>query len=172
MPIITAIHDTLVTVTTGERVEIDQGANLIVQGFGILVGALLAREPNYDGIQYWAVGEGQGTSWDSLTPAQRAAKSLYSLTDLYSEISRVEVVTVYLDANDIEVPGPTNKIEVRAVFGPTVSGALREFGLFGGNATSTLGSGIMIDHKSHAAIHLNEDSALEQVLLRAIRITL
>lgn len=171
MPIITAIRDTLITVTTGERQEIVQGTNLIVQGFGVLVAALLAQEQGYEGIQYWAVGQGQAT-WDSLTPPQRAAKSLYSLTALYDEIARVEVVTVYLDANDLEVPGPTNKIEVRAVFGPTVSGALREFGLFGGNATTTLGSGILIDHKAHAIISLNEDSALEQVLLRAIRITL
>lgn len=167
----TEIIDTLINAQTGERQVIHQGKNALTVGYGLLVAGLLANESTYTGLKYFAIGQGEGVSWDSLTTSQRQAKSLFSLTQLYDEIARVEVAIVYLDENNLEVPGPTNKIEIRGAFSSEISGSVREFGIFGGDATETADSGVMIDHKAHGLISLNEDSALEQILLRAVRIT-
>lgn len=175
----TSLHDTLVNVTTGEKEIVHNGqSNLIVIGFGLLVATLLKGAHNHSfPIKYWAVGEGEGDFWDDLTVNQRQSKSLFSLTGLYNETFRVETTNVFIDANDNEMPSgpldpPTNRLEIRAIFGPDVIGALREFGIFGGAATATLGTGLMIDHKAHQVIHINETVGFQNVLIRALRLTL
>lgn len=172
----THLYDTLVNTQTGERHIIHDGqSNLIVIGFGLLVASLLkGGVGNSFPIKYWAVGEGEGDFWDDLTVNQRQSKSLFTLTELYNETFRVATTNVFIDENDDEVPDdpPTNRVEVRAVFGSEVIGSLREFGLFGGAATATLGTGILIDHKSHQVINVGETSGLANVLIRALRLTL
>ena len=171
----TRLYDTLVNKETGEKKVIHSGdSNLIVVGFGLLVASLLKGGFTESfPITYWGVGEGEGAFWDDLTQEQRQSKSLFTLTSLYNETFRVITTNVFIDENDIEIfPGPTNRLEIRAIFGPDVSGDLREFGLFGGTATSTLGSGLLIDHKAHQVININETIGLDQVLIRAIRLTL
>ena len=171
----TQLYDTLVNKETGEKEIIHNGvSNLIVIGFGFLVASLLKGGFTQSfPISYWAVGEGEGAFWDDLTQEQRQSKSLFSLTSLYNETFRVITTNVFIDENDIEIfLGPTNRLEIRAIFGPDVTGGLREFGIFGGTATSSLGSGLMIDHKSHQVIHINETIGLQNVLIRALRLTL
>lgn len=171
----TSLHDTLVDLSTGERHIIHDGiSNLIVIGFGFLVASLLiGGAVNSFPISYWAVGEGQGDFWDDLTSTQRQSKSVFSRRTLYTETFRVGTTNVFIDEDDNEVPPdpPTNRVEVRAVFGPEVTGSLREFGIFGGAASATADSGLMIDHKSHQVIHVNESIGLQQVLIRALRLT-
>jgi hypothetical protein len=171
----TSLHDTLLDLKTGERTVIHDGqSNLIVVGFGLLVASLLiGNVTNSLPISYWAVGEGEGAFWDDLTATQRQSKSYFGLTGLYNETFRVATTNVFIDADDNEVPNdhPTNRVEVRAVFGSEVTGSLREFGIFGGAASATLGTGIMIDHKAHQVIHVNESLGLQNVLIRALRLT-
>lgn len=165
-------------IKTGERTILYDGpGNIIVEDFSKVVAGLLKNHPGHGGIQYWAIGQGEWTgdpqtsSWDTLTVAQRQAKSIVSLTSLYSEVARVGVSMDFIDASDIIVsPTVTNRLEIRATFNQTISGYLREFGLFGGNATSSLGTGFMIDHKSHALISHNIGSA-DMVLNRTLRLT-
>ncbi len=172
----TALYDTLINTVTGERRILHAGIpNLIVVGFGALVASLLrGGVVNSFPISYWAVGEGEGAFWDDLTTTQRQSKSLFTLTGLYDETFRVATTNVFIDDNDDEVADdpPTNRLEIRAVFGADVTGSLREFGLFGGAATATLGTGLLIDHKAHQVITVNESIGLQNVLIRALRLTL
>ena len=172
----TRLYDTLIDINTGEQHLIHAGvSNLIVIGFGLLVASLLrGGVVNSFPISYWAVGEGEGAFWDDLTQEQRQSKSLFTLTNLYDEVARVQTTNVFIDEEDNEVlpDPPTSRVEVRAVFGPSVAGSLREFGIFGGAASATLGSGLMLDHKSHQVLHLNQTVGLQNVLIRALRLTL
>ena len=171
----TYLIDTLIDHKTGSRVRIHDGeTNLITVGFPQLVSALLIGDTAVGGpLTWWAVGEGEGDAWDDLSTSQLREKSSFSRTSLYHEISRKSVTTVFIDETDTQVPNPTGRIEIRATFGPTVAGELREFGIFGGaNASSATGTGIMIDHKSHKVVNLNNTPGQQQSLSRAIRITL
>lgn len=144
----TYLKDIITNLDTGE-VEVREGHNLIVIGFSKLIAALLKNEAGYVGLQYWAVGEGEGSSWDDLTLEELEAKSIESLTQLYGEIARVAVSMEFLDGDNNPTALVTDKIRIQATFGTSVSGYLREFGIFGGNATSTLGTGLMMDHVAH-----------------------
>lgn len=80
--IVGEIIDEIYNVRTGKTIIIED-RNRIVLDFGKLVACLLKAHPGYDnGILYWANGQGewvgtpQTSSWDSLTPTQRAQKSL------------------------------------------------------------------------------------------------
>lgn len=170
----TSLHDTLLDLNTGEETIIHDGqSNLITIGFGYLVASLLKGDATFGlPLQYWAVGEGEGDFWDDLSVEARQGKSIFTLTTLYNEIDRQPVTIEFIDENNDTVsPGPTNRIEIRAVFGPDVIGTLREFGVFGGDATASADTGLMIDHKSHTAINLNNTPGQQNVLIRALRIT-
>lgn len=144
----TYLKDVITNLDTGE-VEIREGHNLIVIGFSKLIAALLKNEAGYVGLQYWAVGEGEGSSWDDLTLEELEAKSTESLTQLYGEVARAVVSMEFLDASNLPTPLITDKLRIQATFGTSVSGYLREFGIFGGNATSTINTGLQIDHIAH-----------------------
>ena len=169
----THLIDRIINLTTGEE-EIREDHNLITIGFGLLVASLLKGDATFGlPLSQWAVGTGEGDFWDDLSVEARQAKSIFSLTQLYTETARETVTTVFIDANNDEVsPGPTNRIEVRATFGPDVVGPLREFGIFGGPATAVANTGLMIDHKAHTAINLNNTPGQQNVLIRALRVTL
>jgi len=146
--------DILTNIRTGEQ-QVFHGKNIIVSDFSKLIAGLLSGEGGYAGITYWAVGQGEGVSWDSLTTTQRQAKSVSSLTALYNEITRVVAGLNYLDAYDNVTTTVTGKLEVTATFGAAVSGYLREFGLYGANASVAINSGVMVNHRAHAVIGLN-----------------
>lgn len=162
--------DILTNIRTGEQ-QVIHGRNLIVSDFSKLVAGLLSGEGGYSGIAYWAVGQGEGTLWDTLTTTQRQEKSVSSLHALYNEITRVAAGLNYLDASDNVTATVTGKLEVTATFGATVSGYLREFGLFGANATAAIDSGVMVNHRAHAVIGLNI-GADTLVLTRTLWLTL
>lgn len=166
----TEIIDTLINVKTGEKKVIKPGGNIIVTDFGILVAALLKQHAGYSGATYWGVGEGEGSSWDSLTPEQLQAKSHVGLSNLYGELQRVVVDIDFIDDSDLIVSDPTNRIEIRATFDTSLIGQLRELAIFGGDATITSGSGIMINNKVHNTIEFNTGSE-SFILNRILRMT-
>ena len=169
----TELIDRVIDLNTGEE-QVFVNHNLIVIGFGLLVAALLKGDATFGfPITQWAVGEGEGSFWDDLSIQDRQNKSQFSLTQLYNETFRKPVTITFIDDNnDPVVPGPSNRLEVQAQFGPDVIGNLREFGLFGGDASTTLNSGIMIDHKAHTVINMNNTPGQQNVLIRALRLTL
>lgn len=146
-------------------VEIREDHNLVVDSVLNLFTSLLKNELNYEGIKYWAVGQGLA-SWDSSLPEPSPSN-----TKLVNEIGRVEIVSSeikYLDGSGNYTDSPTNKIEISHTFGENeCNGTWREFGIFGGNASTTKDSGIMIDKINHKI--LTKTDTIE--VKRTLRIT-
>lgn len=148
------------------RVEKRVGHNLVVNNFLKLVMSLLKGETGYKGIQYWAVGSG-ASSWDNSMPSP----SIDS-TKLTAELGRVAITAgeIKFLTPEYEMSSvPTNIIQITHTFGPSdCNGVWREFGIFGGNATATKDSGLMINKRHHAIITKTEEMTIE----RAMRFTL
>lgn len=144
------------------RVEEIAGHNLVVSSFANLIMCLLKRQSGYLGIQYWAVGTGL-SSWDTSLP-----NPSLSDTKLTSELGRVSIdpsEIKFLTSDFIETSSPTNIIQISHVFGSQdCNGTWREFGIFGGNATSALNSGIMINKRNHSVITKTSDMSIERTL--------
>lgn len=158
----TYIRDELVNIETGQKTIVHEGeCNLIVEGFGRIVAGLLKGEPGHSGLTHWAIGQGdfptdpQTSPWDVLSVGDRQALAVPTLTQLFSESARSPVGIDFLDALDNVTTSITNRLEIRAAFDQTISGFFREFGIFGGDATPTLNSGIMMDIKLHSVVSMN-----------------
>ena len=114
--------------------------NLIVDNCYVLQAITFKNEMT--GLQYMTFGQGN-PAWDPVPPAPSATD-----TTLYDEIFRYELQAgdfVYLDAGLVVVVGPERRIRVTGVldYGDAIGSYIREFALFGGNATATLDSGYM-----------------------------
>lgn len=146
----------------GELVEEIVGHNLVVNTFLNLVMCLLKHQVGYTGIQYWAVGSG-ASAWDTTNPTP----SLDS-TKLTSEIGRIPILPSeisFLNSEYEVISSPSNIIQIRKVFGEKdCNGVWREFGIFGGNATEELNSGIMINKRHHAVITKTEEMIIERTM--------
>jgi hypothetical protein len=136
--------------------------NLVVDGAFVLLAALLKRDPDADGILYWAVGAGEPT-WDRAQPATVSATSR-----LVAEVDRLEVpaeAVRYVDAGGEESAEASPTLEIRMAFEwPDERVTLREFGLFGGDATERPNSGTMINHVIHRRIDLEPGQRLTREL--------
>jgi hypothetical protein len=140
--------------------------NRVVDSCNALIAALMKAEPGFSGVLFWAVGAG-ATSWDNLMPSPLAADR-----QLSNEIARKAVVPadiVFLDDQDAAVAGPTSRLRIASTFTPADFGgqgipSLREFGLFGGDATTTANSGWMIDYVIHPLIRLSAGMTLTRNL--------
>lgn len=150
------------------RIEWNSGwrPNLIVTTCNVLMTALMKGEHGVKGISYWAVGQGQ-KSWDGYSPSP-----LPSCSRLDSEIARHQIAgeqIVYLDDAGSPVTAPTSRIEVSAEFrgGDFVSSGfqpLREFGVFGGDASEDPDSGLLVDYIIHPRIDLSPGFTLNRKL--------
>ena len=138
------------------------GHNLVVSSFLNLVMCLLKQEKGYSGLQYWAVGSGENY-WDNNVPTPDVSASR-----LTAELGRVPISSnevVFLNSDYEVSPIPTNVIQISHTFGADeCNGVWREFGIFGGNATSVANSGIMINKKHHAVITKTEEMTIERVM--------
>ena len=148
----------------GVLVEERVGHNLVVNSFLNLVMCLLKNQNGYTGLQYWAVGSGV-SSWDG---EGKLPSPEGNATTLTNELGRVPLSASdikFLNSNYEVVTTPTNILEVSHTFGANdCNGVWREFGIFGGNATSAKNSGIMINKRHHAIITKTEDMTIERVM--------
>lgn len=146
----------------GELVDVVEGHNLVVNSFLKLVMALCKGESGYGGIQYWAIGSGE-TSWDTSMPDPEINASR-----LTAEIGRVPISASdikFLTADSVETSSPTNILQIKHTFGPSdCNGKWREFGLFGGNASGTANSGIMINKRHHSVIAKTNEMSIERTM--------
>jgi hypothetical protein len=144
----------------GSIIETEWNHNIIVSGINILIAALFSNAPTLKGICHWAVGSG-ASSWDSLYPNIPLDSSR---TLLFNEIGRKAVSElVFLNTNNEPVGTRTNRIRATAIFETAdCIGDWREFGLFGGDSTNTVNSGIMIDHKVHQKYIKTSDVIVER----------
>lgn len=144
------------------RVEERVGHNLVVNNFLNLVMSLLKQQSGYKGIQYWAVGSG-ASSWDGSMPNPGI-----NSTKLTAELGRVAIGAgeiKFLNSDYNEVSTPTNILQISHTFGPSdCNGVWREFGIFGGNATTAKDSGIMINKRHHAVITKTEEMTIERIM--------
>ena len=156
------ITDKIIHLDTGE-VEIREGHNLVVNSFVNLIMSLLSRKTGYKGITQWAVGSGL-SSWDSLP----VSPSLHE-TSLTSEIGRKAIIPSdmkFIDSEGNESSDPTNILRIRVTFeADECNGIWREFGLFGGDATSDLNSGILVDKRHHEVITKTSTMAIERTIV-------
>lgn len=138
------------------------GHNLIVNSFLRLVMALCKGESGYGKIQYWAIGSGED-SWDDATPDPDI-----NAVKLTAELGRVAITASeisFLDVSGAVSTTPTNVLQIRHIFGPNdCNGKWREFGIFGGNATPTADSGIMINKKHHSIITKTSEMSIERTM--------
>lgn len=154
------VRDVITYRSTGKTEVIEHGHNLVVQGILPVIMGLMKGEESYC-IQYWAVGSGADT-WDVKTPEPIASE-----TKLTKEIGRKAVLksnmkfadpVTYKDSVD-----PTRCIKITTTFYENdCNGTWREFGLFGGNATTEKDSGSMIDKKHHGIITKTTDMVIER----------
>jgi hypothetical protein len=140
-------------------------SNLIVNSLRRLLAALVKGDPQGQHVMYWAVGTGEA-AWDSGTLPSEAARR--SLEQIYNETARKAI-----PPNQITFLGGsfTNQLEIRLDFttgdippGPgNQNWQLREFGLFAGGG-ATLNSGILINHRIHPRIDMQDGFTLQRTL--------
>lgn len=146
----------------GNLIDEIHGHNLVVSSFLNLVMSLMKGQPGYSGITYWAVGSG-ADSWDT-TPVD----PVVGATRLTQEIGRVAIPAneiVFLDNQYAESQTPTNILQIKHTFGINdCNGKWREFGLFGGTATSALNSGVMVNKRHHGVITKTTEVTIERTM--------
>ena len=149
----------------------NQAQNTSATLSAVLFGStVLGTNPNYGGIQYLALGAGD-TNWDLSPPTQ--TEKPYTATSLVNEVDRIQIANgtniTYLDPITSAVSNtPTNVLQVNILI-PFERGIgdLREFGLFGGDATSLKDSGYMINWVTHSVISKdNRVQILRQLKLK------
>lgn len=148
------------------RVEVmDWNRNMIVNGISKLVACLMKKQSGHTGLSYWAIGQGL-EEWDDNLPTAQATDER-----LTSEIGRKAIpasAITFVDANGQPTSGITNRIQITLEFMENeCNGRWREFGIYGGNASATTNSGIMINHKIHELITKTSAMTIE----RKIRFT-
>ena len=151
-----------------ERVRLDRGwnSNLIVADCNRLLAALMKGQAGVAGILYLAVGEGQ-KAWDAAPP-----QPLPAATRLRKEILRRPVATeaiTFLDSAGQPTATPTGRLQInmeltREDFPANGFQPVREFGLFGGNATAAADSGFMINYVIHPRIDITGELTLQRTL--------
>ena len=156
--------DKVFDVNTGELLyETDWSKNTIVNGLNRAIAYAFA---GMGGISYWAVGSGSD-SWDLQNPPTAQATD----TGCVNEIGRKAIQASdikFIDSDNRESSSVTNRIQITVTFTENeCNGVWREFAIFGGNATTTLKSGIAINHKNHATMVKTNSMVVE----RQIRFT-
>lgn len=143
------------------RKEVREGENTVTVGMGTLIAMLFKNPSSTSGIGYWAIGSGEST-WNDDSPAEPDLLD----TSLVTEFAR-KVITEsdmeFIDelGNVSEVP--TNRLQINLMFLENeANGKWREFGIYGGDATDTLGSGLMLNHKTHPLIIKTNEMTIER----------
>lgn len=118
--------------------------NLIVSRASTFMAKRMAPTAWGAGISYLEVGTGVGTGTTQAPQAEDTGK-----TALRVPLTRVAITSwTYLDASGNPTASETNVIQLTTTFlEAQANGALVEMGLFGGDATATIGSGYMFNYK-------------------------
>lgn len=159
----------------GTRRLIAEGRNLVVNTAYVAMAMAMKQNPAYGGFLYWAVGDGGATAttaaWDAGVIAGTIAPAKTN-TKLVREVFRKAISPaniVFLNAVGAVSATPTNRLQITIIFDenePSGSGPtdLREWGVFGGDATAAANSGRLINRKVHKTYTKSTVSKLERVL--------
>lgn len=162
----------------GTRELIERGNNLVVNSAYIAIAMAMAYGRGHGGFMYWALGTGDGSdtsSWDAgVGDGSIAAEATDTAlaNEVYRkhlDISSPDVSIDFIDTQNNVSATPTNRLQISVTFNETEpysdqSAFLREWGIFGGDASGTLGSGYLINRKTHVTYEKTQFSKLERVL--------
>lgn len=140
----------------------------IVRDCNRLLAALMKGQTGITGILYLAIGEGE-RAWDDSLPSPPADASKLSREWLRQAVQPEQIV--FLDADGQPTDTPSDQLEITATFNGAelvTDGvkSLREFGLFGGDATDEADSGYLINYVIHPRI----DFTPQATLIRQLRL--
>lgn len=151
-----------ITYTDGRK-EVREYKNTVVNDCSKLIATLFKNHVGYAGASYWAVGSGD-VAWSNSTPPTPSVSNFKLQTETFRKAIPANSIVFLTDAN-VETANITNRLQITLTFNEgEANGELREFGIFGGNATTTLNSGIMINHKIHPIIYKTSDMKIERIL--------
>jgi len=143
----------------GQQGEFEWGDNQIQNSFSVLQAAWARAESGYNRINYFAVGSGLG-SWDATPPSQPYSQSTLVTETFRKAIPQGDIIFIDPITNLPTGGTPSRKLEITTtLLTSEANGTLREFALFGGNATATPNSGQMVNWVVHYRI--DKDSSLE-----------
>lgn len=159
------VHDTIIDAVTGERTKLDISYNIVVDRASIYIASLLKGQAGFGAIGFWEVGSGNA-SWNDASPPNPVKTDVGLLTPTFRK-AILPADIIFIDANDNPSATPTNRLEIKVKFGVNeANGYLREFGLFGGQGAvlGTLGSGYMVNRKTHGVIFKTAGIELERII--------
>jgi len=138
--------------TPGLNGEFAWGYNQIQNTFAELLAAWCRMESGYDRIGFMGIGSGL-VGWDATPPAQPYATATLTTEYFRKTIPQVDIVFIDKTTNIPTGGTVSSKIEITVTLASAdANGTMREFGLFGGTATSALDSGEMINWIIHSRI--------------------
>lgn len=147
-------HD-IITYKDGTVVDTGWSRNTIVIGLNKLLSAMLKGDPTYPGIKYWAIG-----SSDTVP----TVNDVGCTTEIARKAIPSDAIS-YRNSNGTVSSAPTNILQVTLTFAQDeANGTWKEFSIFGGNATASLGSGIAINHKVHGVITKTNEMTVERTI--------
>lgn len=146
--------------------EVPWQSNLIVNGLrNLLAAAIKGDTQQGKPIAFWAVGTGDD-SWDSSPSNLPTDNVRRGFTQLVKETGRKAIAPAQIAF----VEGTFNRLQISTEFkisdipGGSPDGKLREFGLIGGASSAAANSGILINHRIHSRIDLQEGFTLQRTL--------
>jgi hypothetical protein len=158
--------DIVVGAKAGEELVLPVGYNTVVDNASILIAALIKRHAGFAGALFWEVGSGDA-SWSDTSPPSPAKTDTKLLTPSFRKAIQLADIS-FINASNAVVSTPTNRIQIVVKFlANEANGYLREFGIFGGGSDAvvgTLGSGLMINRKTHGVIYKTSAMELERTL--------
>ena len=136
--------------------------NTVVDDCSKLLAGLI-KGNGFKGVQYWAVGKGE-SSWNNDNPPNPSVSDTRLRLESFRKAIEPDNIR-FLDASNNPTDEVTNKLEIKVLFTENeANGELREFALFGGNATSTANSGVMLNRKTHPLIYKTSGMRLERII--------
>lgn len=139
-------------------------ANRIVQSCDQLLAALLKGQTGLQGLMYLAIGQGE-VAWDINNPAPPETS-----IHLHSELIRYPLSAdqiTFIDNAQQPSTVPTHQLQITVEIPGTdlvTNGyqSLREFGLFGGDASDAADSGYLINYVIHPRIDIIPSATLNR----------
>jgi hypothetical protein len=158
--------DIRVEAKAGEELVLPVGYNTVVDNASVLIASLIKRHAGYQGALFWEVGSGD-VSWSDTAPPSPAKSDFKLLTPTFRKAIQLTDMS-FIDVSNVIQANPTNRVQIVVRFLTNeANGYLREFGIFGGGPTAvvgTLGSGLMINRKTHGVIYKTSAMELERTL--------
>lgn len=154
----------------GRREIIEEDHNLVVNS--AYVAMAMAAKAGDAFFGWWAVGDGDGSTtavWDAGV-ADGSIKPTTADAALSNEIYRKQILPAdmaYLDSAGAVSATPTSRIQITVTFNenePATTAYFREWGIFGGDASATSGSGRMVNRRVHATYEKTNAVKLERKL--------